>query len=172
MIWNYNMGDKVASLTSIGTPHQGSELADFVYTRKITHSSFIKNLFKKIGKTQGDKMPEPYELGFALTTEEMKKFNARAAPDPQVYYLTIYSTIESWRDDPRYGWSRRYLYRKAGPNDGIVSEESTRWHGDRVKAGDGISHLEILDHRKFNTSGEDIIKIYRGILERLSARGF
>jgi triacylglycerol lipase len=172
MIWYYGLGAQVASLTTVSTPHQGSELADFVYDREITHSSFIKNLFKRIGERQGDEKPEPYELGFALTPGAMKKFNARVPPDPQVYYLTIYSTIDNYWDDPRYGWCRRYLDRTAGPNDGMVSEESTRWYGERVKAGDNISHLEILDHRRTNTSGEDIIKIYRGILEKLVAHGF
>ncbi|MDR2747107.1 MAG: hypothetical protein LBB77_06615 [Treponema sp.] len=172
MIWNYGMGSRVASLTTVSTPHQGSELADFVYSRKITHSSFMKNLIKRIGKIRGDQLPAPYELGFALTTEEMKKFNAKVPPDPQVCYLSIYSAIGRYWDDPRYGWTRRYLDRTAGPNDGIITEESTRWYGERIKAGDGISHLEILDHRKINTSGGDIINIYREILERLAEHGF
>jgi triacylglycerol lipase len=172
MIWQYGMGDRVASLTTLCTPHQGSELADFIYGRKITHSSFIKNLFRGVGKIQGDQNPAPYDLGFALTTGEMKKFNAKAPPDPRVYYLSVYTTIESYWDDPRYGLTRRYLDRAAGPNDGIVTGESTRWHGERLNAGDGVSHLEILDHRKSNTGSETVLGIYAEILERLEERGF
>jgi triacylglycerol lipase len=172
MIWNYGMGARVASLTTLCTPHQGSELADFVYTRKITHRPLIKNLFERIGKSQGDQRPAPYELGFALTTGEMRKFNAEVVPDPQVYYLSIYTTIDSFGDDPRYGLTRRYLDRAAGPNDGIVSAESTRWHGERISAGEGISHLEILDHRRRSTDAETIINIYTEILKRLVDHGF
>jgi hypothetical protein len=101
----------------------------------------------------------------------MQKFNARVLPDPRVYYLSIYSTIDSYWDDPRCRWIRRYLDREAGPNDGVVTAESTRWYGERVKAGDNISHLDILDYRG-KRSGKDILKIYADILERLGQHGF
>jgi triacylglycerol lipase len=184
MIRDYGMGARVASLTALNTPHQGSELADFVYRRSISHSPFVKKLFERIGKIQGDLNPAPYELGLSLSTAEMEKFNAAVPPDPQVYYLTIYSTIDSFLDEPLYGWTRRYLDRAAGPNDGIVSEKSTRWHGDRLNAGNNVSHLGILDYRHVSPrggdiegnpdedSGEGVIKIYREILERLAERGF
>jgi triacylglycerol lipase len=171
MIWNYGMGSRVASLTTLGTPHQGAELADLIFKRKISHTSFIRNLIKRMGKRQGDRQPAPYELGLSLTSEKMKEFNARVLPDPQVYYLSIYSTIDNYRDDPRLGWIRRRLDRKVGPNDGIVTAESTRWYGEWIKAGDDISHLEILDYRK-NRSGDDILKVYIRIIEKLGDRGF
>jgi triacylglycerol lipase len=171
MIWNYGMGSQVASLTTISTPHRGSELADHIYEWKLTHTSFIKRLFMRIGKAQGDQKPAPYELGLSLTSGKMKKFNIRVLPDPRVYHLSIYSTIDSFWDDPRCSWTRHYLDRKAGPNDGIVTAESTRWHGEWVKVGDSISHLDILDYRG-KRSDEDILAIYAGILERLRERGF
>jgi triacylglycerol lipase len=171
MIWNYDMGARVASLTTLATPHQGAELADFIYEWKITHSSFIRKLFMRIGRIQGDRRPAPYERGRSLTREEMKEFNARVPPDPRVYYLSIYSAMEDCWDDPLFGLTRRYLNRKAGPNDGIVTEESTLWYGEWIKAGNGISHLEILDYRG-NRSGDDILKIYTGLIDKLRERGF
>jgi hypothetical protein len=129
-------------------------------------------LLRRVGKIQGDQNPAPYELGFALTTGEMKKFNAWTPPDPRVYYLSVYTAIDSYRDDPRYGFTRRYLERTAGPNGGIVAGESARWHGERLKTGDGVSRREILDHRKSSTGSGTIFNIYAEILKRLAERGF
>jgi triacylglycerol lipase len=172
MIWKYDLGGQVASLVTISTPHQGSELADLVFQQKITYTRFGKALIRGLGKHSGDREPAPYELGFRYTRKEMEKFNAMVLPDPRVYYLSVYSVIKSGWDDPLFGWTRWYINRKAGMNDGVVSEKSVLWHGEIMGAGDRISHLEIVDYRKNNTYGADVLKIYQDILERLGNHGF
>lgn len=172
MIWKYGMGGRVASLTTISTPHQGSELADLVYRQKITHSRFGRAVISGFGKHNGDLVPAPYEFGLSCTREAMKEFNALVLPDPQVYYLTVFSVMKGYWDDPLFGWTRWYISRKAGLNDGIVSETSTRWYGDVMEAGDNVSHLEIVDYRRTNTYGTDVLAIYGAIIERLEQHGF
>jgi triacylglycerol lipase len=172
MIWKYDMGGQVASLTTISTPHQGSELADFIFRQKITCTRFGRAIIGGFGKHNGDIEPAAYALGLSITREAMEQFNCRVLPDPQVYYLTVYSTMENSRDDPLFGWTRWYINRQAGANDGIVSEASTRWYGEMIEGGDQISHLEIVDYRKNNTYGADLFKIYAAILERLDRHGF
>jgi triacylglycerol lipase len=172
MIWKYDMGGRIASLTAVSTPHRGSELADFILQQKITSTPFGRALLGRFGKHNGDIEPRAYEVGLSITTEAMKRFNSRVLPDPRVYYLTVYSTMKNSRDDPLFGWTRWYINRQAGANDGIVSEASTRWYGEMMDAGDQISHLEIVDYRKNNTYGADIFKIYAAVLERLEEHGF
>jgi triacylglycerol lipase len=172
MIWKYNMGGRVASLTTLSTPHQGSELADLVFRQKIVYTRFGRAVIGGFGKHNGDAEPAAYELGLSYTKEAMEEFNNLVLPDPRVYYLAVYSTMKNSWDDPLFGWTRWYINRKAGVNDGIVSEKSTRWYGEMIGVGDQMSHLEIVDYRKNNTYGADVFEIYTAILERLEQHGF
>jgi triacylglycerol lipase len=172
LIWKYNFGEQVASLTTIGTPHQGSELADFACRQKILHTRFGKKLLAGLGKVNRDIDPDPYELAQTLTSEKMEEFNATVIPDPQVYYLVVHSTMKGYWDDPLFGFSRWYINRKTGKNDGIVSEESTHWYGDVVNVGDRVSHFELVDSYKNNADGTDVLELYIDILERLGNYGF
>jgi triacylglycerol lipase len=172
MIWKYGYGSKVASLTTISTPHQGSELADFVFSRKVLHTWFGRQVIGTLGKTNDDQRPDPYEFIRKITTEAMKDFNAQVVPDPQVYYLTIYSTMKGFWDDPLFGVFRWYVDREAGESDGVVSKESVQWYGETMDAGDKLSHLEMVDFYKSNRPGRDVLGIYMDILKRLADSGF
>ncbi|WP_461256971.1 esterase/lipase family protein, partial [Treponema sp. R80B11-R83G3] len=55
LIRKYNYGDKVASLTTISTPHHGAELSDFLHRQKILHTRIVKKALIIFGKLYGDK---------------------------------------------------------------------------------------------------------------------
>jgi triacylglycerol lipase len=84
-IWKYNLENKVASLTTISTPHHGSEIADFIYKQKITHSYLAKQALMLFSKFYGDENPNLYSLIHQLTTDNMKMFNDTVLLDKQVF---------------------------------------------------------------------------------------
>jgi len=171
-IWKYNYGDKVASLTTVSTPHHGAVLADLVYNQKIIHSKIGKEILTIYGELYGDKNPDLYDVDYQLTTEYMKKFNEDVQVDERVYYQSFYSTMEKPSDDPMFSLSYRYIKKTVGNNDGVVSEYSARWSNNITKIDGGISHTEIVDSKREQMSGRNIPAIFLKIVNDLSKKGF
>jgi triacylglycerol lipase len=172
LIWRYGYGDKVASLTTISTPHHGAEIADVLYGKEIVHTSIAQKAFSIFGELYGDKKPDLLSVGYELTTEKMKEFNETVGMDSQVYYQSLYTTMKNRMDDVMFFYSYQYIKGIAGNNDGIVSEHSAQWGPNVRKISGRISHAEILDVKKRKISGLDIPNIYITIVNELGAKGF
>ena len=169
-IWKYDYGDKVASLTTISTPHHGAELADLVFIQEITHTKMVKKALITYGKLYGDTNPDLYNVEYQLTTEYMKKFNKEVSIDEKVYYQSIYAVMESPYDDLMFYNTNRYIKKVSGDNDGVVSEYSARWGDNITKIEGGISHTEIIDVKK--KKGINIPAVYLKIVIELCEKGF
>jgi triacylglycerol lipase len=150
LIWKYNYGDKVASLTTISTPHHGAKIADLIYNQKVIHSRISKNALVIFGKLYGDINPDLYNVNYQLTTEKMKEFNETISMDHRVYYQSIYTVMRNSFDDLMFFYSHWYLKSVDGDSDGIVSEYSAKWGDNVLKLEGGISHAEIVDYKKKN----------------------
>jgi len=172
LIWKYDYGDKVASLTTISTPHHGAEIADLIYNQKIVHSRTAKNALMIYGKLYGDINPDLYNVNYQLTTNKMREFNENIGMDNKVYYQSIYTTMRNSFDDMMFFYSYWYIKILTGDNDGIVSEYSAKWGDNITKIEGGISHAEIIDYKKRKISGIDIPDIYIKIISGLSEKGF
>jgi triacylglycerol lipase len=172
LIWRYNLGDKVASVTMISTPHHGWEFADLLYKKNIIQSKLGKNALKTFGRLYGNKEQDIYDVIYQLTTESMTAFNALVQPDENVFYQTYYSTMKNAVDDFKYLYTFPYIKNVSGKNDGVVSEKSVRWGTNCFEIDGGISHDEIVDVKKRKISGVDIPMIYTNIVKELSKRGF
>ncbi|GHV61999.1 hypothetical protein AGMMS49587_07610 [Spirochaetia bacterium] len=172
LIWRYNLGDKVASLTMISTPHHGWEFADLLYKKHAARPGFGKGLLKKYSRLYGKKEQDIYDVIYQLTSENMGEFNALVQPDERVFYQTYYSTMRNAFDDPGYFYTFLYIKHVSGKNDGIVSEQSVRWGTDCFEISGRISHNEIVDIKKRKISGIDIPLIYTNIIKDLSSKGF
>jgi triacylglycerol lipase len=172
LIWKYDYGDKVASLTTIATPHHGAEIADVLYGQEIIHTKIAKEAFSIFGELYGDKNPDLLNVGYELTTKKMKEFNDEVIMDPRVYYQSLYTTMRNRMDDFMFFYSYQFIKAISGNNDGIVSEHSARWGGNVRKINGGISHAEIVDIKKRAVAGIEIPEIYLTIVNELSAKGF
>jgi triacylglycerol lipase len=181
-IWRYDYGNKVASLTTIATPHHGAELADLIYQEDIVHSKDVKKALKVFGTLYGDINPDIYNVIYQLTTENMDKFNETIGMDQNVYYQSIYSIMSNSFDNIKYFHSYQLIKKIHGDNDGVVSEWSAKW-GNNIKKIDGrVSHMEIVDRNTFGVSNPDlrlnyinrtnIPNIYLNIVNELSEMGF
>jgi triacylglycerol lipase len=171
-IWKYGYGNKVASLTTVSTPHHGAELADMIYRRKIVHTRIAKKAITLFGKLYGDKNPDLFTVNYQLTTDYMNTFNKNVLMDDKVYYQNFYTIMKNSLDDILFSNSYRKIKKISGDNDGFVSECSAKWGDNSVKIEGGISHGEILDYKLRKISGVHIPGIYKKIVHGLCEKGF
>lgn len=123
MIARLGMAERVASLTTIGTPHTGTSLADWGLTN--TNHKLIKALRHVIDLD-----------GFlALTTTACREFNESALESEaanEVFYQT-YASFEARRKvfTPLKGtWD--VIQQREGDNDGLVPRASQLWVSELV----------------------------------------
>jgi triacylglycerol lipase len=172
LVWEHDFGGKIASLTTIGTPHHGSEVADLVYNRKLVHTKMSLRALALYGKLSSDINPNIYKANYQLTTMNMKEFNEKVIMDDRVYCQSLYTTMDNALDDRIFFHTYRYIKKISGNNDGLVSAASAQWGDNVTKIEGGISHIEIMDIKKRKISGKDIPAIYIGIVKGLSEKGF
>ena len=131
MIVDLGMADRVASLTTIGTPHLGTILADHVVTNG---GSLLIDFLRKAIHIDLD--------GFAdLTTSACMQFNARALDSEARNDVTyqVHSSFERGSDMfiplvPSWLFIRDH----EGRNDGLVSVTSQMWSSELI-ASDGTA---------------------------------
>jgi len=172
LVWNHNFGDKIASLTTICTPHHGSEIADRIYNGKITHKKFTRKALSVFGTLYGDSNPDLYTLVAQMTTAKMKEFNETITMDTRVFYQSLYTVIDSASDDVMFFTTHNYIKKISGENDGLVSESSAKWGMNSNRIEGRISHADILDYKRRKVCGIHIPDIYINIAEGLSRKNF
>jgi len=172
LIWKYDYGDKVASLTTISTPHHGSEIADLLHHSRLFQNRFSKRRLNVIGKLLGDQNPDIYYVSYELTTRNMNEFNTNILMDPGVYYQSIYSTMNNYSDDLLLSRSFLYIMEKSGENDGMVTAMSASWGPNSRRLPFILSHEQIIDHGTKSNIDMEISNIYLELIWELSILGF
>jgi len=178
-ITKLGMSSKVASLTTLATPHRGSAIADTVlaFLERKGRTDWSLRLVGKYAKNLGDKYPEVYSATYELTNEYMKHFNQSVPDIPTVYYQSYGGLVTE--DYP--AWHVRIQYKlmaKAeGENDCIVSKHSYQWGNFRgvVKSNDdfGVSHFDIVGMRFVTqASSFDANYFFIELVKDLKERGF
>ncbi|HUP58214.1 MAG TPA: hypothetical protein VM598_12225 [Bdellovibrionota bacterium] len=166
LISQLGFADRVASITTVGTTHRGSRLADYALSRSGPGTMRVANwLLSFLGASlEGIRQ---------VSTEYCQRTFYRLAPNaPGVGYFSATSTIEStvpWKALPCFFLPYRILARIEGDNDGLVSEESAKW-GEHICTyrGDHYAQIgQLLGHSR----GLDYIKFYDQILKRLKREG-
>jgi triacylglycerol lipase len=189
LISSLGYGDKVASLTSIATPHQGSLVADVAYritsadARKLRQGIeyvFLGDRSQHLGSEDID-VDSPVDINGALwnlSVEFLKdRFDAANPDDPRVVYesFAAHSKLIGRSQTPRIQPLLLpffvFLRTAAGENDGLVTIESARHGTDRgLIEGDHMDvvgqllgySMQRFDHRSF----------YLNLAHSLKTRGF
>ncbi|KAF8578410.1 alpha/beta-hydrolase [Ramaria rubella] len=129
---------KVRSITTIATPHRGSAFADhFIQTIGRDRLPSVISLLDMLPNGGGD--GKAFE---SLTVERMRQFNEETPDVEGVKYFSWGATyepglIDTWR------WPHSVVLEKEGPNDGLVSVESSKW-GVYLGTLDNVSHLDLV----------------------------
>ena len=176
------MGDKVASLTTISTPHNGSKTVDALlkFPRSIIKfGCFFVDLWFRI---LGDKKPHTYGAILSFTTEAAAKFNLEMPNNEGTYYQSYAFVMRNPTSDIFMWFTNAFVWFFEGENDGLLAPDAVKW-GEfkglmRGVGRRGISHCDEVDMRRMRLSRKrgdgisDMRDFYRDIVLDLAKHGF
>ncbi len=174
-------GPKIASVTTVATPHHGSKTLDRLMKLPKGVFSLAALAVNNWIRLVGDKKPDFLKVCQGFTTGQMEQFN-RVNPDvPGVFYQSYACVMSHPFSDLNLSTANFILNRIEGPNDGLVSVASASWgenvHILRSPVFRGVSHLDAIDLRRapFTRKGgqgvSDICLVYVQIVRELKERG-
>jgi triacylglycerol lipase len=175
------MGDRVASLTTLATPHHGSKCVDILLKLPdflVRVAGFCTDCWFRI---IGDKKPEAYKVFHLFTTEGARKFNIENPDCPEVFYQSYAFVMKNPFSDIFMWFPNLAVRIIEGENDGLLVPDSVKW-GEfkgiyRGVGRRGISHCDEVDMRRMRFSRKkgdgvsDIIDVYKTIVTGLQSKG-
>lgn len=183
VISNLGMANKVASLTTIATPHRGSQTMNLL-------CKLPKSLFKLVAfltnhwfRVLGDQNPDFYATCHQFSTSYAKIFNRENPDSDLVYYQSYTAIMKNACSDLLLFFPHLIVSMIEGKNDGIVSLKSAQWTNFkgvwRGVTNRGISHADEVDIRRINFTRKtsqshvsDIRSVYIDIVSDLKNMGF
>ncbi len=111
---------RVASLTTVGTPHRGTPIAD-TSALWIGEWRHLRRMLSSFGAN--------VDGLYDLTTQRMEEFNRVVEDASGVLYSSVVGSVtpDARPDNALLGPGYAYLHRIVGLNDGMVPAESQRW---------------------------------------------
>lgn len=181
-ISSLGVGDKVASLTTVGTPHNGSKTMDLLLKCPDFLVKFVGKCTDLFFRIRGDAKPDSYKVFHSFSTMEAAEFNEKNPDMEGVYYQSYAFVMNNPFSDIFLFFPNLVVKIVEGKNDGFLTPESVKW-GEfrgiyRGNTNRGISHCDEVDmrRRKFTKkSGEnisDIVILYENIVSELIEKGF
>ncbi|PFG69140.1 triacylglycerol lipase [Propionibacteriaceae bacterium ES.041] len=170
------MGDRVASLTTMNTPHHGVRFADTA--TKLREPIYLKlaAVVNWIFAVAGDTTPDFLTSTMAFRTELAREFNRNTPDHPAVHYQSYTSVMSSAASDPRLAVPYRVIKALGEENDGLVSVDSAKW-GEfrgvfRSTGRRGVSHGDLVDYNREDFHGFNVLAEYIQIVGELKQRGY
>ncbi len=173
----YEAGDRVASLTTVCTPHRGCNFAENLLEKLSPRTKeAVASRYNTTLARLGDAKPDFLAAVTDLTSRACAAFNAIAPDDPRVFYQSVGAKMRH-ASSGRFplNHSYRMVRNHDGDNDGLVSMSSAMW-GERFiplvpKGRRGISHGDVIDLTRENIEGFDVREFYVGLVSDLKNRG-
>lgn len=173
MITKLGMEDKVASLTTLCTPHKGSIIASKIWKLPMPIKKIIAfwiDMFYCL--FLGDKHPDSIracdQLRAVDESEETLQFSYK------VYCQSYSTSISNVKDCFIMGLPMKLQHHyEVTDNDGMVSEESAQFGCYKGKCLDiPVSHVQIIDMFSKKSQKEQIYAFYKKVCSELSEMGF
>lgn len=183
LISGLNMAHKIASLTTLATPHRGILSMDRMRERsKLLYYGMLR-LFDTMLMIDGRQKNPSIAVYSQMTRDYMQVFNQVVPDAEEVYYQSYAFDMKNAISYPAMGIFYRFIKKAEGPNDGLVAVCSAKWgqfQGIYTGPGrHGISHPEAADSgrkikaKKKNGAGLlDITHLYWDIVSRLKSLGY
>lgn len=170
------LSDKVASLTTINTPHRGCPFADaLLQTTPNWLVHFVGKRYNALFRKLGDTSPNFLAGVHDLTVSACEEFNKEVTDAPNVYYQSVMSSMKNHRSA---GFPLNFSYlmvkKYSGANDGLVGISSAPWGnflGVLTAGKKGISHGDMIDLTHKDIKGFDVSEFYINLFEGLKKRG-
>ena len=146
------LADRIASITTINTPHNGSKTVDALMKLPkplIAAAGGITNIWMRL---LGDKAPDAGRAFLQFTTGYAEQFN-RENPTPEGVLCRSYCfKMKHALSDITMTVPYLVVKHFDGENDGLLSEASVKWEGFggvyTSAGGRGISHADEVDLRR------------------------
>lgn len=169
-----DIAHKVASFTTVSTPHHGTSLAELTLRTPDAIRDKLADFLDWMGdhiypKTKSDSVGSAVQLTRRYITEE---FNPKITNVPDIPYYSYSSAVGKGTSVPIRVISRyqnNHIYEQEGINDGMVSVESAKW-GQHIKTS-SLSHLEQMHVRVKGDREEIYQSFWLGIVEMLEEQG-
>lgn len=175
VISKLEMGESIASLSTISTPHNGSKTIDILYKLPEFLYKIISKIVNLWFRILGDKSADFFNASRQLSSLYCSKFNKEVVDLDQVYYQSYACKMKNPLSDILFFFPNLIISIVEGENDGLVTVESAKWGEFRgiIKGNGfrGVSHADAVDLRRRNFSNVDIRETYIKIAENLVQRG-
>ena len=171
MLRELGMTKKVASLTTLCTPHRGSAIASWMYRKPkwaLKFLAFWINLWYKIF---GDKKPDALTVCKQLQALPNDILEQLDAPEG-VYCQSYSSTMEKSRDDFLMTIPHLISRHYEGATDGLVSVESAKfaeYRGDMLE--ETLSHSQEIGFCLGKKKRSRVYEFYLALAAELAERG-
>jgi len=172
MITELGMEDRIASLTTLCTPHKGSIIASRIWKLpmwiKRIIAFFINSFYRLVGDEHPDAMRACDQLRCVDESEQTLCFTDKV-------YCQSYSTnLKRGRDCFLMALPMKlYKHYENVNNDGLVSDKSARFGNYRGDCLDiSVSHLQIVDFAAKKSQRERIFAFYLSLCRELGEMGF
>lgn len=168
------ISDKVASLTTVSTPHRGTSLAELT----LKTPDAIKDKLADFLDWMGDRIfpgGKSDSVGSAkqLTRSHVQEvFNPNTPDTKDVPYYSFSSAVGKGTNQPITVINRfqnNHIFEQEGINDGMVSVESSKW-GEHIKTSN-LSHLEQMNLRVKDDRQHLFQNFWLEVLQHLQEKG-
>ncbi len=172
------MGEKVASLTTVNTPHRGCAFADYLLKKApVQLRRRIANSYNTALAHLGEKDADFLGAVSDLTVERCTAFNEAVPDNPEVWYQSITSRMKNHRSAPfPLNWTFLLVKAFSRENDGLVDTRSAIWGARHQllepKGRRGIGHGDVIDLWRENIPGFDVREFYAELVHDLQQRGY
>ncbi|MCA9706537.1 MAG: alpha/beta fold hydrolase, partial [Myxococcales bacterium] len=193
--------DRVASITTIGTPHRGSSVANAVLGLTDADNAWVEWLTDKVVALVESNFDDAYDKDLEgalqdLSTDGAAALNAQTPDRPEVFYQSwagVSSPIARWPDGVEaqcgdvlaaepylWGFGNDRMatpliplsYVEGGINDGVVSIHSATW--GRMRGCIPADHLDLVRDAggPLYITGYDAGRFLRTVAFELAKRGY
>ncbi len=162
MITHLGMGDRVLTLTTLGTPHRGTAFADWGVTK-----------FERVLKPVLSFLGLPLQAFYDLTTTACRAFNEKTPDSPKVRYFSVGGRHDGSFLTPGWLLPHGIVLRAEGPNDGVVSLASASY-GEHFDTWDGdhFTLVNWINPMGYSRIPRDPAARYGPLVRRLADLGF
>lgn len=172
------IADKVASLTTINTPHNGCLFADYLLSKiPSTAKNKVADTYNSTLRKFGEPNPDFLAAVNDLTNNHCKKLNFELSTPKDVFCQSVGSVLAK-ATNGKFPLNLSYHLVKyfSGENDGLVDETSFKWGENyillRPTEKRGISHGDMIDLNRQNFHGFDVREFYVNLVSDLKNKGF
>lgn len=172
------ISNKVASLTTINTPHNGCLFADYLLNKiPSATKDRVADTYNSTLRKFGEPNPDFLAAVNNLTDNYCKQLNADLTAPLGVYCQSVGSVLTK-ATNGKFPLNLSYHLVKnfSGENDGLVDEKSFKWGENyillRPTVNRGISHGDMIDLNRENISGFDVREFYVNLVGDLKSKGF